>query len=91
MHERIHVKYRYLAVFWRNFNSIGRFSKIFKIPYFMKVSPMVAELFHPDGRTEMTKRTVPFSQFCERAQKHSSYLAVNTRDLHYGNTTINIV
>ena len=52
---------------------------------------MVAEFFRPDGRTDMTKLTVAFRNFAKSAQKHSSYLAANKRDLHYGNKTNNIV
>jgi len=33
----------------------------------MKIRLVRAELFHADGRTDMTKVTVIFSQFCERA------------------------
>ena len=47
---------------------------------------MVAE-FHADGRRHGEANSL-FSQFCERAQKYSSYLAVNTSDLRYGNKTV---
>jgi hypothetical protein len=40
---------------------------------FMKIRPVVAELFHADrgmsGQTDRTKLTVTFLQFCERAKK----------------------
>jgi hypothetical protein len=48
---------------------------------------MVTELFHPDGRTGMTKLAVAFRNFANAPKN----LAVNTRDLHYGNKTINFV
>ena len=34
---------------------------------FMTIRPVRAELFHEDGRTDMTKLIVPFLQFCESA------------------------
>jgi len=33
----------------------------------MKIRPAKVGLFHADRRTDMTKRTVAFLQFCERA------------------------
>jgi hypothetical protein len=33
----------------------------------MKIRPVGAELFHADGRTDMTKLIVAFPQFHERA------------------------
>jgi hypothetical protein len=33
----------------------------------MKTRPVTAELFHADGWTDMTKLTVAFRKFCERA------------------------
>ena len=43
------------------------FSKNTQISKFIKIRPVEAELFHADRRTEMTKLTVAFSKFCERA------------------------
>jgi len=34
----------------------------------MKICPVVAELFHADGRTDMTTVIDFFSKFCERAE-----------------------
>ena len=38
---------------------------------FMKIRPVGAELFHADGRTDMTKLTVAYSNF-EGAKKMAS-------------------
>ena len=35
----------------------------------MKIRPVGAELFHADGRTDITKLILIFRNFCERAQK----------------------
>jgi hypothetical protein len=35
----------------------------------MKIRPVGAELFHPDGQTDITKLIVIFRNFCERAYK----------------------
>ena len=35
----------------------------------MKIRPLGAELFNADGQTDMTKLTVAFSKFYERAYK----------------------
>jgi hypothetical protein len=37
-----------------------------KFSNFMKISPVGAELFHADGRTDITKDNSRFSQFCEK-------------------------
>ena len=42
---------------------MDRFSKNTQIPNFMKIRPVAAELFHPDGQTDMTKPTVAFRSF----------------------------
>ena len=41
------------------------FEKNTEISNFMKIRPVEAELFHADGRTDMTKPMVAFPQFCE--------------------------
>ena len=35
----------------------------------MKIRPIGAE-FHADGQTDITKLTVAFRNFCERAEEH---------------------
>jgi hypothetical protein len=45
----IHVRFQ----FKRNF--FNRFSKNCQISNFMKIRPVGAELFHADGRTDITK------------------------------------
>ena len=42
---------------------------------FMKIRPVGAELFHADGRTDMTKLTVAYSNF-EGAKKDGVYRVV---------------
>ena len=42
---------------------LDSFSKNTQIWNFMKIRPMGAELFHADGRTDMTKLTAAFSNF----------------------------
>jgi hypothetical protein len=49
-----------------------------------KIHPTAAELFHSDGQTDRhDEANSRFSQFCERAQKFSSYRTVNTSRLLY--------
>ena len=46
---------------------LGRFSKNTQISNFMKIRPVVAELFHADVRTDRHDKTNSlFSQFSER-------------------------
>jgi hypothetical protein len=46
-------------------NFLGRFSKNIQISNFKKILPVGAELFHVDGRTEMTKLMVISSNFAK--------------------------
>jgi hypothetical protein len=59
MYIGLHVKY---PLFLPGFNETWIFStdfgKVLKISDFMKILQEVAELFHADGRTDMTKRMV---------------------------------
>jgi hypothetical protein len=57
-------------VFLSDFNEtifVGRFSKNFQIPNFMKIHRVAAEFFHSDGRkngqTDMTKLILAFHNF----------------------------
>jgi len=58
-----------------NFNA--SFSKDPQIPNFMKIRPVGAELFHADGRTDMTNLIVAFPNFANasksscKSQRHS--------------------
>jgi hypothetical protein len=47
----------------RHVNFLDRFSKNTQIPNFMKIRPVGDELFHADGRTDMTKIIVAFRNF----------------------------
>jgi len=44
-------------------NFLDRFEKSPQIPNLVKIRPVVAELFHADGRTDMTKLIVAFHSF----------------------------
>jgi hypothetical protein len=52
-----------LVRFYCNMNFLDRFSKNTQISNFMKIHSVVVELFHADGRTNMTKLTVAFRNF----------------------------
>ena len=64
----LHVKYRLLL---SDFSKTWIFSTDFrKIPDFMKILSMGAELLHTDGRTDRhDEANCRFSQFCEKRQK----------------------
>ena len=60
----LHVKYPLFIVrFHWNLNFLDSFSKNTHISNFMKIRPVGAELFHADGRTDMTKLIVAFRNF----------------------------
>jgi p-aminobenzoyl-glutamate transporter AbgT len=44
-------------------NLFARFSKNTQIPNFIKIIPVGAELFHADGRTDVTKLKFAFCNF----------------------------
>ena len=56
-----------------NVNFYNRFSKNTQIPNFIKVRPVGAEFLRADGQTDMLKANSPFPQFCERAEKRSTF------------------
>ena len=61
----LHVRVKY-PLFLSDFNEtnfLDRFSKNTHISNFMKIRRVGAELFHSDGRTDMTKLTVAFRNF----------------------------
>ena len=70
MYIGLHVKYRLFLsdfnetlIFLTDFRKPLKykiFMKILKYQIFMKIRPMPAELFHADGRTNMTKLAVAF-------------------------------
>jgi len=52
----------------KNFNSLERSSKNAQIHNFMNIRPAGAEMFHADGRTDMTKLIATIRKF-QKAQK----------------------
>ena len=67
----LHVKFRYYCQVLMKLNFLDRFSKKFQTDL-MKIRPVGAELFHADGRTDMTKPTVAFRSFTD-APKHTTF------------------
>ena len=64
MYIGLHVKY---PLFLPDFNEtlifLTEFRKNTRISNFIKIHPVRAELFHADGRTDMTKLTIAFRNF----------------------------
>jgi len=60
-------------------NFLYRFSKNLQISNFMKIRPVGAELFHADGRTDMTKLIVAFRNFAN-APKNALVYEDKTND-----------
>jgi len=59
----LHVKY---SLFLSNFNELAFpdiFSKHTQISNFVKIRPLGVELFHADGRTDITRLIVAFRNF----------------------------
>jgi len=64
MHIGLHVKYPlFLFDSHETWSIRDRFSKNIQIPNFMKICPVEAEVFHAEGRTDMTKLIVTFLHF----------------------------
>ena len=64
-----HVK---CPLFLSDFNFLDGFAKNPRVPNFMKIRPVGAELFHADGQTRGQihgEANILFSQICERARK----------------------
>jgi len=64
-----------LVRFYWNLNILDRFSKNTQISTFMKTRPVRAELFHANGRTDMMKLIVAFSQFHEHARRSQLWIS----------------
>ena len=75
MYIGLYVKYRLLL---SDFNETWIFSTDFRknpqISNFMKIRPVGAEIFHAEGRTDMTKLKVAFRNFAN-APKNSDYFS----------------
>ena len=57
------------------------FSKNSEVLNFMKIRPVGAELFHADGRTDMTKLLVAFRNFANASKNLPSFLFCRTHEL----------
>ena len=66
-----------LQLFLWDFNGTlnfrDRFSKNTQISNFMKIRPVAAELFHANGRTDMTKLIVAIRNYANASKKHSKF------------------
>ena len=63
-----------------------QFSKNLQISNFMKIRPVGAELFHADGRTDMTKLIAPFRNFAnapKNEQQSRSQRASHSESIIY--------
>ena len=64
MYIGVHVKYR---LFLSDFNETRTLSTDFRknlqISNFIKIRPVEAELFHADGRADMTQQAIAFRSF----------------------------
>jgi len=67
-----------IVTFQHYMNFLNTFSKNPEVSDFMKIRPVGAELFHADGRTDMTKLIVAFRYFVE-APKQRLLSSARTR------------
>jgi hypothetical protein len=75
MYIGLHVKCLYSCPILMTFDFLGgRFSKNPQISNFMKIRPVEAELFHADGRTDMTKPIVAFRNYANAPKSEISEL-----------------
>ena len=83
----LHVKYPlFLSDFNQNLNFIDRFSKNNQISNFINFRPVGAELFHADGRTDMTRPMVtlrnyanaPKTGYCIEAERSINLLVAQS-------------
>ena len=59
-------------IFWTGFR------KNFQISFFVKIRPGGAELFHADGRTDITKPIVAFRNFANASKNTDSRLLLTS-------------
>ena len=65
MYIGLNVKYLSFLSDFNECQFFERFSKNTQVLNFIKLHPVVAELFHADGQTDMTKPIVAFSNFAK--------------------------
>jgi hypothetical protein len=62
----LHLKYPlFLSDFHETWNFMTRFAKNTQISNFIKIRPVVADLFRADGRIDMTKLLFAFRNFAK--------------------------
>jgi flagellar basal body rod protein FlgG len=64
----LHENFRYSCRILMKLEFKKQISKNTGIPNFMKIRPVRAELFHVDGRTDMTKLIVAFRNFANASK-----------------------
>ena len=79
---RLHIK---CPLFLSDFNETCIFPDRFvkNTSYFIKILPVGAELFHADGRTDMTKVIVAYRNFLRRSLKKYSDICLNLKLRHH--------
>ena len=77
MYVGLHVKYLlFLSDFNETWSLSTDFRKKTQISNFMKIRPVRVELFHVDGRTDMTKLIVTFRDFA-KGPKDDTFIATS--------------
>jgi hypothetical protein len=71
MYTALHVNVPVILVRLKKLIIFTGFGKNTQISNFMKIRPLGAEMFHADGRTDVTKIRVAFSNFANARRNHS--------------------
>ena len=82
MYIGLRVKY---TLFCSNFNEtcifLDSFSRNIEKPNFMKIRPVGAQLFHADGRTDITKSIVPFRNSAKSLKNEGGLVIISHSQL----------
>ena len=70
-----------LVRFQWNLDFLDSFSKYAKISNFIEIRAVGAELFHADGRTDMTKLIVAFRNFANAPQNSNTKFSVKWKNV----------